>query len=384
MKKIFNSFWMAGFEGSDHVNSRGFRLSMNTHSAHDAQLEADYARLAGFGFRTVRESVGWRHFTQGGAQAAALLRRKAEIADGFGLQPIWTLMHYGWPPGLHPLHADFVARFAAFCEEAAGCVVLRGREPPLFQPVNEISFLSWAASATSLIHPFKPSSAETGARIKRQLVRAALAGCDAVWRVAPGARIVHTDPLIHVAAAPGGGPAAAAAAGRRNEAQYEAWDMLGGLRQPELGGGARYLDVVGVNFYHGNQWEDETRAPLHWHLGDRRRRPLAELLSAVAQRYGRPVFIAETGHVGDGRVAWLDDVAGQLLACQRRGTDVQGTSSSSATSAGTSCTSGRSTCCRAWRATGGWCSWKSRWSGKPSSAWRSSRRPMASRSGGRT
>ena len=34
-----------------------------------------------------------------------------------------------------------------------------------------------------------------------------------------------------------------------------------------------------------------------------------ELLERVCGRYGRPMIVAETGHVGRGRADWLDDVA---------------------------------------------------------------------------
>ena len=35
---------------------------------------------------------------------------------------------------------------------------------------------------------------------------------------------------------------------------FEAWDMLTGRAQPELGGKEKYLDVIGVNYYDRNQW----------------------------------------------------------------------------------------------------------------------------------
>ena len=35
---------------------------------------------------------------------------------------------------------------------------------------------------------------------------------------------------------------------------FEAWDMIAGRRDPDLGGAPDLLDVVGVNFYDNNQW----------------------------------------------------------------------------------------------------------------------------------
>ena len=66
-------------------------------------------------------------------------------------------------------------------------------------------------------------------------------------------RIVHTDPLIHVAADPARPQDRAAAAGWR-QAQYQAWDMLAGRLEPQLGGSPKHLDILGVNYYPHNQW----------------------------------------------------------------------------------------------------------------------------------
>lgn len=56
----FSSFWQAGFEGADHINPAGIALDMNAINAHDVHIATDYAALAAFNIRSVRESVGWR------------------------------------------------------------------------------------------------------------------------------------------------------------------------------------------------------------------------------------------------------------------------------------------------------------------------------------
>jgi hypothetical protein len=56
----FRSFWMGGFEGADHLDSRGRPLDMVQANGHAAQFEGDYARAAALGIRSVRESIGWR------------------------------------------------------------------------------------------------------------------------------------------------------------------------------------------------------------------------------------------------------------------------------------------------------------------------------------
>ena len=119
---LFRSFWMGGFEGADDINSQGCPLSMNEANQHWQQLESDYALLAGFGIRTVRESIGWR-VTELQGEAGELdfrrLQLHVECAARHGVEVIWTLMHYGWPADIDLLPPAFVERFAAFSERVA-------------------------------------------------------------------------------------------------------------------------------------------------------------------------------------------------------------------------------------------------------------------------
>ena len=320
---LFKSFWIAGFEGADHVNSFGQPLSMNRANAHWDLIEDDYRRLADFGIATVRESVGWREFDADSAGPRRLTHH-AEVARRCGVQVIWTLHHYGVPPGVDFFAADFGARFADFCERAARCLVPLTEGVPIFQPINEISYLSWAASAGALIETGQAPSPAAGDAMKRQLVRATIMGCDALWSVAPQARIVHTDPMIHVIGPADGTQAQQHEAQSVAESQFQAWDMISGRTEPQLGGAPRYLDVIGVNYYHPNQWEHPSNERLHWHLDDPRRRDAADMLREVSQRYGRPVFIAETGHMGHGRADWLDYIASAVRRAVAAGVPIQG------------------------------------------------------------
>ena len=147
--------------------------------------------------------------------------------------------------------------------------------------------------------------------LKRQLVRSAIAAIEAIRAVDPRARFVHAEPLINVIAR----------SNSYNEAQFEAWDMLTGRILPELGGRSDYLDIAGVNFYPDNQWRAKNSTiPLGHHLY----RPLRELLAGVYERYGRPVYIAETGAERSGRAAWLHYVGGEVRAALRQGMPVEG------------------------------------------------------------
>ena len=315
---------MGGYEGADHINSHGTALHLRRSNGHAAQLDEDYAALASLGIRTVRESIGWRVSTdaRGRLDLGAALHT-ARCARRHGLQVIWTLHHYGLPPGVDFLAEDFAARFAAFCEAVARALQREGETEPIYQPINEISFLSWAAGTTDMIHPYQPHSAGRGWELKCRLARAAIAGCDALWSVAPNARIVHTDPVIHVVGEHGD-PRALREAAALTQQQYQGWDLLAGRLEPGLGGAPRYLDLLGINYYHSNQWAWPSEKRLFWHLCDARRRPLDALLDDVWQRYGRPLFIAETGHVGIGRGPWLEDIAQAVLRTQARGTPLLG------------------------------------------------------------
>ena len=322
---IFRSFVMGGYEGADHRNSRGMALDINTGNGHWPQLSEDYARLSGTGIRTIRESIGWRASTDATGQLdKAALRQRADIAEAHGLQVIWTIHHYGVPEGIDFFAADFVERFADFCGQVSRTLCGVTDEPSIYQPVNEISFLSWAVSHSNLIYPYNGDSPHDSYELKCRLVTAALRGCDAIWANEAQARMVHNDPVVHIVAAPGASREELCQVEAIRLHQFEAWDMLCGKAEPALGGGPRYLDILGVNYYHNSQWEHPSHAQLDWHLNDPRRCTLDYLLGQVWARYGRPLFIAETGHVGDGRAVWMDDVAHAACKCLQNGVPLEG------------------------------------------------------------
>lgn len=319
--------WLGGFEGADHVNGSGVALCMARDSGHLDRLDADYRRLRRMGFTEVRESLGWR-VTEGadGFDFSSLhARMQAAGRQQIGIR--WTLMHYGVPAGLDLLDSDedhFVARFAAFC--AATATVLARypcRSPRFYTPINEISFLAWAATATALIHPHAGDRSDQGVRLKSRLVRAAVEGCRAIRAADAAARMMWVEPLVHVAA-PADRADLRAQARQERAAQFEALDMLLGRSQPWLGGARDCVDLIGINYYHSNQWEAGTRRPLFWHLDDPLRVPLSRLLRQVYERYGLPLTISETSHVGEGRAAWLQDIAAQIRIAALAGIAVEG------------------------------------------------------------
>ncbi len=303
------SFWMGGFESACQINTVGKRIDMLSATQHDRFCVQDYAMLADLGITTVRDGLRWPMMDQRGKYDFGSFVPMVRAARQTKTQVIWNICHYGWPDDVDISSPAFVDRFAKFCSAVAKCVTDHSDAVPWFCPINEISFLSWAIGHKGIIFPYRFGQAH---EVKKQLVRAAIAGCEAIWDVDSRARFVHIDPIIHVVC-PRDQPEVAAAAQAQHEAQFSAWDMLSGRAEPQLGGAQKYLDVLGVNYYHSNQfehpdvrlrWEDEPR--------DERFLPFYELLNRAQKRYNRPVIIAETSHFGAGRARWIREMGDQI------------------------------------------------------------------------
>jgi UDP-galactopyranose mutase len=335
----YRSFWMAGFEGADHRNAHGIPLDLVHATGHLERVDEDYRRVAALGFGAIRESVGWRLCEPNGATGSGGARfdfsralRFAEAANRHGLQLLWTLMHYGRPADVDLFEDDFADRFADFAGAAARALRGSGAGPAIYTPINEISFLAWAISETHLIHPYRRetdarqgeggSHRDIGWEAKWRLVRAALRGIEAIRAEDPHARFLHVEPLIHIAP-PRHQPGLAWRADEIAEYQWQTWDMLDGKLLPELGGSARALDLIGVNYYHNCQWEMGA-GWLEWCLDDPRRVTLSSLLRKVALRYRRPLIVAETSHIGSGRARWMQDIATEIEHARSAGVPVLG------------------------------------------------------------
>ena len=316
---IFRSFWMGGFESSCHINGRRKRLDLIRTTQHDLQAGPDYQLLHSVGILTARDAMRWPLIDHGGDFDFSSLIPMAEAARDQGVQVIWDLCHFGWPEDIDVFSGRFIERFAAYCEAAARAIAAIDPSPPVYVPVNEMSFLSWAAGDVGWIFPHVHGR---GFELKCQLVRAAIAGMDAVRKVDPRARFAHVEPVIHIV--PRRGEIDRDVWGHRN-AQFQALDMLAGRLCPELGGHPRYVDIVGVNFYHDNQWELDG-AKLSWadEPRDERWMPLHSLLGEVWYRYRRPLFVSETGHFGCGRARWIEEVAAEIYQAHAHGIPVEG------------------------------------------------------------
>jgi beta-glucosidase/6-phospho-beta-glucosidase/beta-galactosidase len=319
--KLFDSFWMAGFESSSHMTRNGVRLDMIDATQHDRFVAEDYRLLRHFGFKTIRDAVRWHLIDRGSDYDFSSLSPMVEAAQNESVQVIWDICHYGWPDDVDIFSPAFVDRFERFCRAIAIFMKQYTDRVPFYAPINEISFFAWAAGQVGFMHPCRTGE---GVALKEQLVRAAIAGIEAIWAVDSRARITQIDPIMHVVT-PRQHPELAAAAAAQHASQFEAWDMLSGVVKPELGGHPRYLDIIGVNYYHANQWEYPDDR-LRWEDTPRDERwiPFSGLVADVHRRYRRPMFVAETGHFGVGRAAWAREIVAEVMLARDSGIPLEG------------------------------------------------------------
>jgi beta-glucosidase/6-phospho-beta-glucosidase/beta-galactosidase len=246
---------------------------------------------------------------------------KLAAAREAGVEIIWDLFHYGWPDDIDIFSTEFVERFEAFARAFAE-VATRETEggAPWIVPVNEISFFAWAGGDVGIFNPFARGR---GDELKRQLVRASIAAIRSMREINPRIRIVHTEPMINVVPHPQR-PQDREPAEAHRLAQYAALDMLAGRQNPELGGQEDYLGVIGINYYVHNQWiypggHGTMIEPSHPQY-----RPVWQMLREVHERYGRPLFIAETGIEDEARPAWLRYLGYEVRRAIREGLPIHG------------------------------------------------------------
>lgn len=325
IRPLYKSFWMGGFEGADHVNANKVQLDMVKASGHSECADDNYRKLAELGIKTVRESIGWRvsRPTLNSPLDLSRALRFAEVAERHDIQIIWTFMHYGAPEGVNLFHDSFIDHFVEYAVKVAEA--LKGHDStPIFNLINEISFLSWAVSQTNFIWPYVGSgNNREGFEVKCRLVRAVLEAMVAVRTVSPSARFLHIEPLLHIVA-PANQPELKELALEVRDHQWQTWELLRGAMEPQLGGYPEALDLMGVNYYHNGQMEVVTGNYLDWATQDPRRALLSDLLKEVQVRYGRPFIIAETGHFDDNRARWLDYVLCEAKKALAAGVPLQG------------------------------------------------------------
>lgn len=334
----FRSFFLGGFECATHRRRDGRRIDVLASTEHDRHAASDYAQLTEHGIRSVREGFRW-HLIEPRAgrydfSSVLPLVRAAEATD---TQVIWDLMHFGWPDDVDPFGPTFVRRFARYARACATMLAGESDAVPWYVPINEISFLAWGGGDAGWINPYCTGR---GFELKVQLCRAAIEAIEAIRDVQPHARIATAEPVINVVALDLDDAGQRAEAEGHRQAQFQAWDMLAGQLWPQLGGDPKYLDMLGVNFYYNNQRVNG--GGLLTDRRDVRYRAFRAMLEEVHARYGRPVFVAETGieaeaHVTgipryemplpaheDARPEWLRYVGAEVRAARAAGVPVEG------------------------------------------------------------
>ncbi|HEX9932502.1 MAG TPA: hypothetical protein VGB08_06620, partial [Allosphingosinicella sp.] len=322
---IFPTFFLSGFECSTFVWKEQGRRDLCEETQHRVHADEDYRMLRPLGIAVAREGIPWPMVDRGGTFDFSYIDPFLEAQRRHDVLPIWDLCHYGYPDDLDPFREDFAPRFAAYAKAAAEYVTLRAHHgPPLFTPMNEITFFGYMAGNWAWAAPFGRDR-ETRRRLTLAMSAADIAGVKAIREIVPEARMVHIDPLVWVVPPRDRPDFAEAARIESYDDAYIAWDVIGGLKHPELGGSPEILDILGFNNYSFGQMEYRPEGP-HAALepGDDRIRPLCDLIEEGWKRYKRPCIVAETSGLRGGRPEWLDDVVTESLAALNRGVDLHG------------------------------------------------------------
>jgi beta-glucosidase/6-phospho-beta-glucosidase/beta-galactosidase len=316
---IFQSFFQAGFECSTHKTKSGRRLDLVASTRHDAYAKKDFEALLPFGITTVREGARWHLIEkQPGTYDFVSLDIILDAAEETGVEVILDVLHFGWPDYLDIFQPEFLDAFERFTRALTSHLKRRGGTTRFLAPVNEISFLAWAAGDEGFLYPF---AKKRDHELKAQLIRAAIRASEVIRQELPDVRIVAPEPVIHIVGNPKI-PGDDVEAERYRMSQFQAWDMLSGKLAPELGGKPEYLDIIGVNFYDRNEWVH--MADVSMKRDDPRYRPFHQILLEVWSRYGRPIFVSETGTEDSARPVWLAYVCREVLAAIDAGVPVHG------------------------------------------------------------
>lgn len=307
---MFKSFFLAGFEGSTGFNLHNQWIDQIAATQHDIFADEDYFRLREVGIRAARESVRWPLVDVERGYDFSSLEPFLKAAQKHDIELIYDLFHFGYPQYIDLFSEDFPKRFAEYCYASASFISEQTTGTCYFTPINEPSYFSWAAGEVGF---FAPHKIERGNELKLQLMKAAIAGINAIWAACPRARIVNVDPLCRVAA-PIDRPDLQTEVDAFNQnAVFQSWDILSGRLLPELGGSQKHLDIIGLNYYWTNQWEwGESGAILSDH--DPRRYSLRKLIGEVWERYGAEILLTETSHLGDMRSIWMRELSEEVEA----------------------------------------------------------------------
>ncbi len=329
---LFKSFFMCGYECTYALVEKKERFDLLKASMHDQYCKEDYQTIKKLGIETVREGLAWHQIDKGsGEYDFSRFEKMMQVGKEEGVQQIWDLNHFDYPENLDFFSHDFIARFSEYAKRAINLIRKYQTGTIYIVPINEISFSAWIGADRGLWAPYKTGPAN-GFAFKKQLVRAAIAAMDAIWKEDNDVRFIQVDPILRrIPRDPSNKKVATIAREFNDEIRFQAWDMLSGrVLKEEVGGNPKYLDIIGINYYAVNQeWimvHPETKdiyqvmippgAPEHLNF--------TEILKLVHERYNRPMIISETGSHGEFRPSWWEKILKETQEAIAAGMPIHG------------------------------------------------------------
>ncbi len=321
----FRSFWMAGFECTDKLNCFGNRVDFLKVTGHLENIEEDYQNLGLFDINTVREGIRWSVVERSPYHYDwSDVKRMIDCAIENDIQIVWDICHFGFPDDLTPLHPMFARRFARLCSAFVKYYRSLGLNDKLvITPINEVSFLSWLGGDACGTVPYCRSY---GWEVKYALAKAYIEAIEAIREADDNVVIMATEPLANMVPRTSATELEIIHAARVNEDQFQVLDILMGKICPELRGNPSLLDIIGVNFYHDNQWIVDTHEYLPWanENNDPRWQPLSALMNSLYGRYQKPLVLTETSHPGEHKPNWITSVTEQCKVALSMGVPLLG------------------------------------------------------------
>ena len=312
LENPFKSFWMAGFECTDKLNVFGKRVDFLNTTGHLQMLAEDYDNLKVFKIKTIREGIRWsqvekKPYEYDWSTVAFMM----QCASQNQIQQVWDICHFGFPDDLTPLHPLFSKRFSALCRAFIRFYrSIDTKSTIVITPINEVSFLSWLGGDVGATVPYCRGY---GWEVKYALMKAYISGIQAIKEEDDNTRILTTEPLVNMVPPFNATEEQQARARVMHEHQFQVLEILSGRMCPELNGKPEYLDILGLNYYHNNQWITGTFEFLPWKNdnNDPRWQSLSQLLMNVYKRYQKPLVLSEISHPQEHRPYWLDFVANE-------------------------------------------------------------------------
>jgi beta-glucosidase/6-phospho-beta-glucosidase/beta-galactosidase len=319
---VFHSPFMAGFECAYAKIEGGKIIDLLYDTKHDENCREDYQLIKSIGIATVREGLAWSQIDKGNNRYDfSRFEKMMQTGKEEDVEQIWDLNHFDYPYSLDPLSDAFIYRFAEYGKRAIEKIRKYSKGTVYIVPINEISFFAFIGAD---LGNWAPYLKEKGVAFKKQLVRASIAAMDGIWETDDNVRFIQVDPIFYRT------PKVPKTQLKRKKAQefiaakFQAWDMLSGKIESQLGGHPKYLDILGLNYYYYNQELIEDVLPtgeVRYQtipLYSKRRVQLSTLLNEVYRRYGCPMILSETGGWGDLRVKWWRKMIREIRDAKRR------------------------------------------------------------------